>query len=202
MLRRVIPQSVPNPIPVLIQIRDKIIDIFEPQPGPDVGDFEFELEEPKLEGEFELDSLEFPSLDSLFNEDSLDIKTGLDTNIVEDFKRKLDSLLPDTTAILDKAKEQALLTFKQMADEIVEAVSKGLKPIKEALPKGEGGCNCLAANFNGLSFGIGMGGGVNVGSMIDTAFICDNINVIRRIVMVFTAVTCIGMVLATLRGGR
>jgi len=215
MLEGVIRQNVPtppNPLPLLQKIYDKIVDfkdfvvdLFDPQEDPEIPDpdFDFEIEKPELDTNIvvdDLDSLKFPSLDSLLN-DSLKIETQLDTNIADKFKKQLDSLLPDTTQIVDKTKEKLLLTYKEMAEEIKAAVEKAMEPVRKALPKGEGACNCLEAEFRGLSFGV-MKGKVTVGSMVDTKIICENINVIRRIIMVIVAVMAMGMILATLRGGN
>jgi hypothetical protein len=222
MLKRIIPQSIPNPLPLLGKIYDKlvefkdfVVDLFEPQDDPEIPDFDEELPELDTLPDYkldtlpdydldslaprELDSIKLPDLDSLPNPDTLDIKSELDSNIVDKFKKQLDSLLPDTTKILDKIKEDVLLSYKQMADEIKVAVKKGLQPIEKMLPKGDGACNCLEANFKGLSFGITKGSSVTVGAMGKTDIICDSINVIRRIIMVIVAVTCLGMILATLR---
>jgi len=221
-------QSVPNPLPILGRIYDKlvefkdfVVDLFEPQEDPELPDLDYELDDWKLDSldndldtNFVLDTIpeiDTKWLDSLFPdkdikkeldslkeiEDSLVEKEGDD--IIDKYKKKLDSLKPDTAKVADKTKEKVLETFKQMADEIKEAVAKGLKPIQSALPSGDGGCSCLQDSFKGFSVGIKKGSSVSVGGMGNTSLICDNIAVIRKIIMIIVAVSSIGMILATLR---
>jgi len=228
MLKRVIPQSIPNPIPMLTKIYDKlvefkgfVVELFEPQDDPDV-EFDFEPDDMKLDSldididtNFVLDTIpeiDTKWLDSLAN--TWDIEKALDSlrkeqdslvekegdAIIDKYKKKLDSLKPDTAKVADKTKEKVLETFKDMADKIKEAVAKGLKPIEKMLPNGDGGCSCLEDSFKGLQFGIKKGSGVNVGAMGNTSLICDNIATVRKIIMVIVAVSSVGMILATLRG--
>jgi hypothetical protein len=200
MLRRVIPQSVPNPIPVLIQIRDKIIDIFEPQPGPPrPSDDLYRIDNP-IVGEFNPEMPPEYKVDTIVKYDSLPKEDeDIFPNLKEEFRKKMDSVTPDKDSIknelMKKQEEQLNKTF----DKIVDKVNTALEPIRNALPKGDGGCNCLADVFTSFSVSLPMGGGFSVGSMIETSFICENIGVIRRIIMVIVGITCLGMILATLR---
>jgi len=214
MLRRVIPQSVPNPIPALTNIYnflkdniyvelkkgvDFVIDLFEPQEYPEIPEYNFDVDDPTTSPEIELP----PDyvVDTTMKYDTLPMEDeDLFPDLENEFKKKLDSIkTPDKDSIkselLEKQKSQLTETF----DRIVDKVNKAMEPVRQALPSGDGGCNCLADSFTSLSFSLPMGGGFTVGSMVNTAIICDNISVIRRIIIVIVAVACLGMILATLR---
>jgi len=211
----------------LFNFYDGVMEWIEPQDDPeyeDIDDYEFdEFDEididldtldldtldidtkwldslfPKQDSDKEVDSLireEKKKMDSL-KKDSDSLQKGLDT-VPDFFKKELENRKIDPDSTVNKTKEKVLETFKDMADKIKEAVAKGLKPIENVLPKGDGDCTCLEASFKGLSFGI-IKGNISVSSMMDTKIICEHIGTIRRIIMVIVAITSIGMILATLR---
>ena len=208
----------------LFDFYDGVMDWIKPQDDPELEDFDFDIDDWKLDSlDIDIDTnlvldtipdIDTKWLDSLFPKQDLEkeidslikaeekkldsLKLDLD-DILNSAKNKLDSLKPDTAKTVDKTKEKVLETFKDMADKIKEAVSKGLKPIENALPKGDGDCSCLESNFKGLSFGVTKGNVVTIGAMGDIKVICDNISVIRHIIMVIVAITGVGMILATLR---
>jgi len=206
MLRRVIPQSIPNPIPILTKIYDKlvefkdfVVELFEPQDDPPTpNDDLYNVDDPT--GEFEFEQPKEIEVDTIMKYDSLPMEDeDIFPDLEDEFRKKLDSIkTPDKDSIKNELIKKQENQLSETFDKIVDKVNKAVEPVRQALPRGDGACNCLADSFMNLTFRV-MKGTVTVGSMIDTKIICDNISVIRRIIMVVVAVTCLGMILATLR---
>lgn len=209
MLEGVIRQNVPtppNPLPLLQKIYDKIVDfkdfvvdLFDPQEDPHTpNDDLYNVDDPTTAPEIELPP-EY-KVDTIIKYDSLSMEDeDIFPDLEAEFKKKLDSIkTPDKDSIKNELIKNQEKQLNETFDKIVDKVNKAMEPVYKALPKGDGACNCLADSFMNLSFGV-MKGTITVGSMVNTKIICENISIIRRIIMVIVAITCLGMILATLR---
>ena len=174
-------------------------DLFKPQDDPHTpNDNLYNVDDPTIAPEIELPP-EY-KVDTIIKYDSLSMEDeDIFPDLEAEFKKKLDSIkTPDKDSIKNELIKNQEKQLNETFDKIVDKVNKAMEPVYKALPKGDGACNCLADSFMNLSFGV-MKGTVTVGSMVNTKIICENISIIRRIIMVIVAITCLGMILATLR---
>jgi hypothetical protein len=215
-LKNILPKildKIPKAREIIDPILRKLDDIFGGEPPPlqfsdDWSEFDYDT----LPPEFTFDTVPFDTTDKL--------KFSLDSSWVDDLieKAKLlfDSIpfpfdtiaIPDSLPIPEKLSdstfaEKILDQFKEMLEEVQEKVSENLEPLSNLVEAGGGGCSCLSDGFSGLSFGSipeGSNFDVSAPSWV-SSWICDHLDIIKRIVILINLATTLGMILSFLRRG-
>jgi hypothetical protein len=188
---------IPNPLPILQNIYNFLT-------GTETPDFDIpfpDLEDPNVG---DLDSLIIDTIppDTNFVFDDEEFKRNLDSILPDTlpFKKELDSLFPkevDTAALTEKVKD----ALKEDIAKIKEKTEGMLEPLKNLFTGGSSGgdaCECLTSGLRlGLSNGYSSFEATAYGWVM--GFVCDKFILIRTIVLLIASVISLGMVLKVLR---
>jgi hypothetical protein len=109
----------------------------------------------------------------------------------------LDSLLPDTSIIVEKILEEVKLSFAKAMEDIKQSVDTELQPVKDALPSGSGGGGCQCLDFQSFTVDFGIGSATGQNPLY--GLVCEQMDFIKVVVILFASFVCVGMTLRLFR---